>query len=375
MAFPTPATPSNRRPIRFYLWCLLPVLLVFGGFLAYPTLHYQFTHVITDDAFVDAPLLSIAPSVSGRIERLYIAEGDTVEPNQVISQLSQGLYKASLAETEARVAHAKSVLEERKLALRMEQRKTVPKIERDQAERVAWQARLQGVRAALDESEHALRRAQQLSQSALVSDSDLESVRLRRDRAQAELQVTQEEAKKATAAQSLTAEWQETVALQNQRVETARAELKRVEAERDAASLQLALTKTSSPIRGVVARLQARVGERIDEGQTICLIHDLQSIWVIANIEETQIRHVFRNQSVDIRVDAFPDRTFNGSVNHVGPVTKSQFALIPRQSRAGNFVKTVQRIPVYITVNDAKSLLKPGMSAVAAIETATPDRP
>ncbi|MBT4137228.1 MAG: HlyD family secretion protein, partial [Candidatus Latescibacteria bacterium] len=300
MAASTPPMSTNRRPVRFYLWFLLPVLVVMGGFLSYPTIQYQFTHVITDDAFIDAPLLSISHSVSGRIAQLHIAEGDTVKPNQVISQLSQSLYKTALAETEARVEHAKSILEEHKLALRMERRKTGPLSKRDHAELDAWQARHQGARAALDELEHGLRRAQQLSESALVSDSDLEGARVRRDRAKAELQVTQEEVKKATASHALTVELQETVALHNQRVATARAELKRVEAERDASLLKLALTEIRSPIHGVVARLQARVGERLEEGQTVCLIHDLQSLWLIANIEETQIRHVRHNQSVDI---------------------------------------------------------------------------
>ena len=369
MAAPTTPTPTNQRSARFYLWFLLPILMVIATYLSYPTIEYQFTHVITDDAFIDAPLLSISHSVSCRIAQLHVAEGDTVNPNQVISKLSQGLYQAALAETEARVEYAKSLLEEHKLALLMERRKTGPLSKRDHAELDAWQARLQGARAALNESERNLKRAQQLSRSALVSDSDLEGTRVRRDRAYAELQVTQEEVKKATASHALTVELQETVALHKQRVETARAELKRVEAERDAAQLRLSLTEIRSPIHGVVARLQARIGERIEEGQTVCLVHDLQSLWLIANIEETQIRHVSSNQPVDIRVDAFPDQTFKGAVHHVGAVTKSQFALIPRQSRAGNFVKTVQRIPVYITVDDARNLLKPGMSAVAAIQT------
>ncbi|MDA0710522.1 MAG: HlyD family secretion protein [bacterium] len=369
MDISTTREPAARRQIRFYLLVGLPFALLIGLYFLLPTLQYQFSHVITDDAFLDAPLLSLSPSVAGRISDLTIAEGDTVSTDQIISRLSQGLYRAALAETEARVEIAQSGLEERKLALRLEERKTGPLSKRDRAELIAWQARLQGVRAELSEAEGALRRAQQLSKSALVSDSDLETVRLRRDRAQAELQVIQEEVNKASATQALTMEMQENLALQAQRIETARAELKRVEAERDAAELQLALTELRSPAYGIVARVLAHVGERVEEGQTIALVHDLDRLWLIANIEETQIRHILPGQVVDIRVDALPSRTFKGTVSHIGPVTKSQFALIPRQSRAGNFVKVVQRIPVYVSVDDADPSLKPGMSAVAAIQT------
>lgn len=365
----TPSTPEIKptRSRRLYILILLPIALFIAAFLAYPTVQYQMAHVVTDDAFIDAPLLALSPSVPGRITHLFFAEGDTVTPNQTIAKLSQALYLAALSEAEAHVERARSALEERKLNLQIERQKTGHLTQRDFAELVAWQARLDGAESALSEAEHALERTVQLSASAFVSESELEIARVRRDRAKSELQAIQEEVKKATASHALTAESAEIIALHKQQVETARAELKRIEAERDAAKITLEQTEIKSPVFGIVARQLASKGERVDEGQSIYLIRDLNTLSVIANIEETQIRHIAPKQHVDIQIDAFPDHIFHGIVDHVGPVTKSQFALIPRQNRAGNFVKVVQRIPVYITVLDNKDLLKPGMSAVAAI--------
>jgi membrane fusion protein (multidrug efflux system) len=85
-------------------------------------------------------------------------------------------------------------------------------------------------------------------------------------------------------------------------------------------------------------------------------------------VEETQIRRVAQNATVDVHIDAFPNKTFKGKVALVNVVTGSQFSLMPQNNASGNFTKVVQRIPVKITVDDPEHQLKPGMSAVIDIE-------
>jgi membrane fusion protein (multidrug efflux system) len=367
-------TEQNAAPksstVKKLSW-ILPIVLLLVGVLAYPTVRYQFTHVVTDDAFVDAPLLAVSPSIQGRLAWVKAAEGDTVRAHQAIAQLDDGIRRAELSEMEARVTYALGLLTEAELAFQIEQRKTGPMADREQAELVAWQARLAGAQAQLQDAERKSERVTQLANSGLVSKSEFESARAHRDRLSAALDAIREEVHKATASHKLTQGVLQALALHQQRIETARANIKRAEAEREAAQLRLKLTEITSPVRGVVARVLAHTGERLEEGQAICLIRDLDALWIVANVEETQIRHVAPDQPADITVDAFPNRTFKGQVRHVGPVTKAQFALIPRQSRAGNFVKVLQRIPVTIAVNDPDSLLKPGMSAIVGIDIAS----
>ncbi|SVB99961.1 uncharacterized protein METZ01_LOCUS252815, partial [marine metagenome] len=57
-----------------------------------------------------------------------------------------------------------------------------------------------------------------------------------------------------------------------------------------------------------------------------------------------------------------------GRVYKIGAVTGSQFAMIPRESLGGNFVKVVQRIPIRISVRDPGRLLQLGLSAVVGID-------
>lgn len=59
-------------------------------------------------------------------------------------------------------------------------------------------------------------------------------------------------------------------------------------------------------------------------------------------------------QPVKIKVDAFPKHEFEGVINSMSPATGAKFALLPPDNASGNFVKTVQRIPVKITFTNPK---------------------
>ena len=72
-------------------------------------------------------------------------------------------------------------------------------------------------------------------------------------------------------------------------------------------------------------------------------------------------------QKVSIKVDAYPDYDFEGTLTSFSPATGSKFSLLPPDNATGNFVKTIQRLPVKIslnTSNDAEKikLLRPGMN-------------
>jgi membrane fusion protein (multidrug efflux system) len=67
---------------------------------------------------------------------------------------------------------------------------------------------------------------------------------------------------------------------------------------------------------------------------------------------------------VEIWVDAYPDRRFEGKVLTVGAAAISEFSLFPP---TGTFTKVEQRLPVQISVPNDDGLLKPGMMVVVGI--------
>ncbi len=55
---------------------------------------------------------------------------------------------------------------------------------------------------------------------------------------------------------------------------------------------------------------------------------------------------------VDIRIDAYPGRTFKGHVDSIQAGSGAAFSLLPPENATGNFVKVVQRVPVKIVFDE-----------------------
>lgn len=96
------------------------------------------------------------------------------------------------------------------------------------------------------------------------------------------------------------------------------------------------------------------------------------TLWVIANMKETQMANVRIGQPVSFTVDALNHLKLYGHVQQISPATGSEFALLQADNATGNFVKIAQRIPVRITVDADQPparQLRPGMSVVVSIDT------
>ena len=92
---------------------------------------------------------------------------------------------------------------------------------------------------------------------------------------------------------------------------------------------------------------------------------------VTANFKESQIGKMTPGQSVEISVDAYPDKVFKGHVDSIQAGTGARFSLIPPENATGNYVKVVQRVPVKIVFDespDSKHTLAPGMSVVPEVK-------
>jgi len=79
-------------------------------------------------------------------------------------------------------------------------------------------------------------------------------------------------------------------------------------------------------------------------------------------------------QQARVTVDAFPGKVLHGHVDSWSPASGAVFTLLPPDNATGNFTKVVQRIPVKIVLEPDPSLgdlLRPGMSVIATIDTAS----
>jgi membrane fusion protein (multidrug efflux system) len=153
----------------------------------------------------------------------------------------------------------------------------------------------------------------------------------------------------------------------NKQTEVAAANIKRAQAQLEAAKLNLTYTVVTAAIDGQVSKVDIQPGQLVQAGQSLFQIINNAAAWVIANFKETQLNKMVEGQKVTIKVDAYPDYDFQGTITSFSPATGARFSLLPPDNATGNFVKTIQRLPVKISLdatNDPEKikLLRPGMN-------------
>ncbi len=110
-----------------------------------------------------------------------------------------------------------------------------------------------------------------------------------------------------------------------------------------------------STLAGVVGRIYQDTGANVTPATPIALVVDQSRVRVAVDVPEQYVGKVFQNQRARIKVDAFPDRYFSGSVYRVSPVV---------DSRSRNTL-------VEVLVENADGRLKSGMFAEARLITAS----
>jgi membrane fusion protein (multidrug efflux system) len=190
-------------------------------------------------------------------------------------------------------------------------------------------------------------------------------------RAQAQIGSAQAQVNEALGrlAQANTAPQQ--VAVNQAQVASAGANIQQLQAAVDQAELELSYTKIYAPETGRVTRKSVEVGALVQVSQPLMAIVP-GDVWVTANFKESQIGNIKPGESVDVSVDAYPDKVFKAHVDSIQAGTGARFSLIPPENATGSYVKVVQRVPVKIVfeVNqiDSQHLLAPGMSAVPEVK-------
>lgn len=122
------------------------------------------------------------------------------------------------------------------------------------------------------------------------------------------------------------------------------------------------------PMDGTIVQSNAVDNEFVAPGTPLAYAYDLNNLWVTANINETDLNDVKVGQTVDVYVDAFPNMTFNGTVEQIGLATAGSFSLLPQNNTNANYTKVTQVVPVTIALKGNQGArLVPGMSAEVRI--------
>ncbi len=329
----------------------------------------RYTHVYVSDARVGATMVSVASRVPGWVEAVPISANDPVRTGDPVLYIDQRDARLRLSELDARLKGLEAELERQRQQLQLTDRLSASRLDAVQSQSDAAQARLHTAETNLRFAENELQRARSLHDQQLLAEHELDAKRTAAANARQGLLGAQADLATARAA-VVEAEASRTqlVQIRQQIVQTQQRQAE-TEAARARQKNDLEDRVIRSPINGIVDETFINAGEFIGTGQRIALLHDPESVWIDANVKETDIRHLALGQRAQIRVDAYPDLDLTGTLVRIGQSTTGEFALLPNANPSGNFTKITQRIPVRFAINQVEGqLLRPGMMVEVAIE-------
>jgi membrane fusion protein (multidrug efflux system) len=352
----------------------------------------------TDDAQVDADVVTVSARVGGTVLAVHVADNQLVKRGDLLVELDTSDLAAQTKQAEAEFAAARAQADGADAQVRIVEATSKGGLSAARAQLSGSTQSVEGAGAQIDVAKAALVRAKAEASRAETDLARTEVLRKEQAIAQAELDTASANAESAraavaqaqaqlTAATDMKRTAQTQIAEAQGRVEqsapvdallaVARANAQLAHARADAAEAALTLARSQlsyarieAPTDGVLSRLSVRGGQLIQQGQQVVVVVPDRT-YVIANFKETQVGQMRSGQSAEISVDAYPARTFEGKVESTSPGTGARFSLLPPDNASGNFVKVVQRVPVKIAwVNvppDVK--LAAGMSADVTVHT------
>jgi len=344
-----PPRPFLKRPL---VWIILLLLLIAaGGYGAYWWTTGRFFES-TDDAYLQADQVTVAPRVSGYVSAVLVADNQAVTAGEPLVRIDPENYRATLTQQvaaqdarSADVSVAEAQLQQQVAGV-------------DQA-----RARLKGDQVDAAYAAHEATRYRGLAATGAEPQEKLAQMVNQRDRAQATVAAD-------TAALAAAEGQVETTRAQ---IVQARAQAEGAQASVASARLDVAHTEITASIAGRVGDRTVRVGQYVQPGTRLLTLVPVQNIYVTANFKETQLARLRIGQHARVSVDALGGRSLDAVVQSMAPGTGAQFSILPPTNATGNFTKIVQRVPVRLRLDvddETKFLLVPGLSATVTIDTA-----
>ncbi|HZZ84304.1 MAG TPA: HlyD family secretion protein [Anaeromyxobacteraceae bacterium] len=389
---PEPGKKDRRKPFLILGALTAAVLLGLGLYLFLTAGQEN-----TDDAQVEADVVPTAPRVGGQVLQVSVAENQAVKKGDLILAIDPADYEARAAQAHAELRIAQAQADAAEAQERVsgatatggfataEAAVSGSSVAVANADAQVAAARAGLVRAEADARKSGLdlARAKQLLAARAVPQQALDNAQAADDSAQAALTQARaqvraaEEGKRAAEsrvgeargrlAQSRPVSAQ--LAAAHAAAELARARVQGAQASAKLADLQLSYTRVLASEDGVVSKLGVHEGQIVQPGQPVIELVPAKS-YVLANFKETQIGRMKPGQKVEITVDAFPGKKFEGRVESLSGGTGARFALLPPDNASGNFVKVVQRLPVRIAWEKPPEVkLAAGLSADVTVYT------
>lgn len=321
-------------------------ILILLSVLLFITLIIYWRHTVlnpsTDDAYVQANIVNVAPQVSGFVSAVLVQNHQAVKAGDLLFTIDSAPFIIALQQAQAQLELAKE-----KIAANQDAVVT--------ATAVLAQRQAELTNAKLDSN-----RALKLAKEGVLPRQTADDARAKIITAQAAFDAAAAELKQA---QDLYG-----------KAGNDNATLKDAEAAVASAQLNVGYTKIYAQANGKIENLSLRTGAVVTANTAVFSLIDDTQWWVDANYNETDMRRIRPGQKASVEIDMYPGEDFSGVVESISAGSGASFSLLPPENATGNWVKVTQRFPVRVHLypSNAHTPFRVGASANVTINTSTP---
>ena len=291
----------------------------------------------TENAYINADVVSVAAQVSGRVVAVHIKDNQHVRKGDALFDIDPEPFSIALERAQADLAQARQ------------------NARQDNAEVSAARALVAQAESDLANSRSTYTRDRELVAQHFLSQQSLDDAQTRMQALQATLEQARAKLTKALSAPVKSEE---------------RGDVLKARAAIDQARLDLEHTHVVAAQDGQISNLTLTAGSLVGIGTPLFALIADNSFHIDANYKETELPGIHPGQDVDIQIDMYPGQHFKGTVESISGGTGTAFSLLPAQNATGNWVKIAQRVPVRIKLapTDAEHPLRIGATATVSVQ-------
>jgi len=314
---------------------IIILIIVIVGAIGYYI--YADYYPSTNDAYIKAYIVNIAPQVYGKVDGVNVKTNEYVKKGTLLFSLDPRPFELIVEKNKANLSWNKK------------------KVYLSEQEIKVSKSLLRQAQAKFIFAEQTYKRMSKLNKDNIVTDQH-------EDKVVQELKVTADKLKSALLG----------LHENEQRLKIAEAAVLESQAAMNLAKLNLSYTKVYAPANGYVSDCYLAVGEYANVGQQVFGFIDTDLWWIQANFKETDLGRIKQGQKAEVTIDMY-NRTIKGTVMSVSFGSGVTYSLLPPENATGNWVKVVQRFPVRVLVkdNDTNYPLRVGASVNVKIDTTT----
>lgn len=286
---------------------------------------------------VDIRQVDLGFRVGGRIEKVLVDEGDSVETGQPLAVLETDILKQQADQARASLDAQKADLEKLARGYRVE-------------EIAQARAAVSASQAVAENAAINLRRVASLRANNAISQKELDNARAANKEAAAKLKSARDNLEMLASGYR-----EEDITAQKAAVASADAALRKAE-------IQLHDATLLAPQKGIILTRAREAGAIVQEGQTVYTLSLVQPVWIRAYVSEPDLGKIKPGMAIYATADCAPGIKFPGTVGFISPVAEFTPKTVETTQMRVNLVYRIR-----VQVSDPENMMRQGMPVTITV--------